>query len=848
MYWDPEESAPASEADISLDAAPGLDGITTEFTTSSLFWGSTPRLDSPDVDDTVTCVTWDRHVLPLALAIAADSGSLDTAAVARGTITAIRRACTGRAAPKGASLQYREALQSLADTGETDLAALLDTHAARLLQVTFKGSARRGVTAEETADHRRRAGTYITPIWLARSAVDVALSIWLRNQGFHRDVIGEVNAVTPHGLSRPDKRRLVRLVRELELADICCGTAVFLRTAAQRLFEIRCTLEVPKSVEARAALFRDIVTRQIYGVERDPVMIDAAKAAFEELMVEGRRLGVAPTIVRGDALTGAVREGDAASEAFADSVVWYQKFPEVFARRGFSLVVSNCPWERPKVMGREALRAMAPAVAASAHADLRRRLLESQDSKAKELLDLKRRAADLYKDRLRNSGLFKDSVNGDFNLYGLFVERADALLRKHGAACLVVPTGIATDKEISPLFRRFMDSRRLACMLDFENRKKIFPEVDGRFRFCLFGTSADAVTHPLQVSFYLHTEQDLHAPGKTVPIRHADIERIKPATKTLPVCRSAAHLKLLSQLHEVGIPLGLPSEKGSWGIRYMRHFDMTTDSDLFKQPSLRLVENHVRLYEGRMVGLFDHRQASAAAATGNAFRSGKGVYTSDAEHAKKSFCVSSRYFVPREEAEARLGEWKEPWLLGYKEISSATNARTMIASVLPRVGVGNKVPLLLPAVNAKLAACLLANLNSIAYDFACRQHIGNITLNWHVVQQTPVLSTRFLESTMVGTERLVNWVADRVWRLTATAQDMRGWSQALGKGGKLHGWDAEERLGLMAELDALFLRLYQVENEHHPLVFSLFPRLIADGYYTSVERALDSLPAITRVS
>lgn len=43
--------------------------------------------------------------------------------------------------------------------------------------------------------------------------------------------------------------------------------------------------------------------------------------------------------------------------------------------------------------------------------------------------------------------------------------------------------------------------------------------------------------------------------------------------------------------------------------------------------------------------------------------------------------------------------------MGWRDITNATNERTVIASVLPRVGVGNNLPLMLFAPGVSYAAC-----------------------------------------------------------------------------------------------------------------------------------------------
>src|SRR5690606_35028944 len=47
---------------------------------------------------------------------------------------------------------------------------------------------------------------------------------------------------------------------------------------------------------------------------------------------------------------------------------------------------------------------------------------------------------------------------------------------------------------------------------------------------------------------------------------------------------------------------------------------------------------------------------------------------------------------------SELDDWMDRrsprWLMGWRDITNATNERTVIASVIPRAGVGNKIPLL----------------------------------------------------------------------------------------------------------------------------------------------------------
>ncbi|MGE0446222.1 MAG: hypothetical protein AB7P99_13415 [Vicinamibacterales bacterium] len=74
--------------------------------------------------------------------------------------------------------------------------------------------------------------------------------------------------------------------------------------------------------------------------------------------------------------------------------------------------------------------------------------------------------------------------------------------------------------------------------------------------------------------------------------------------------------------------------------------------------------------------------------------------------------------------------------VGFMDVSSATNSRSMIASAIPRMPAGNKVPLLVPSGSDTDPLSLLAILNSLSYDYSLRARFGGLSLNYFIVAET----------------------------------------------------------------------------------------------------------------
>lgn len=238
-------------------------------------------------------------------------------------------------------------------------------------------------------------------------------------------------------------------------------------------------------------------------------------------------------------------------------------------------------------------------------------------------------------------------------------------------------------------------------------------------------------------------------------------------------------------------------EANPWGISFMRMFDMANDSDLFwEQPKLEAgglrLEGNVfsdsthrllPLYEAKFVHHYDHRLSCY---------SKRPEGSQDTELPRLTLGEKNdpgrgpipRYWMSECDVDYRLnGRWDKGWLLGWRDITNATNERTVLASVLPRTAVGHTAPLMFPTRGD--VACLLANLGSFAFDFIVRQKVSGVHLTFGNFRQLPVLEpTKYERPTPWDAEAsLSDWITPRVLELTYTAHDLTAFARDLGDEG-----------------------------------------------------------------
>ena len=167
------------------------------------------------------------------------------------------------------------------------------------------------------------------------------------------------------------------------------------------------------------------------------------------------------------------------------------------------------------------------------------------------------------------------------------------------------------------------------------------------------------------------------------------------------------------------------------------------------------------------------------------------------------------------------------WLMGWRDITNATNERTVIASAVPLVGVGHTMPLFTTTANAQLAACLLGNLCSLVLDYCARVKVGGTHLTYGYLKQFPILPPEHY------TEADLDFIVPRVLELTYTAWDLQPWAEELIGGWKTENgdWklgtpdairrsplvpfpcDPDRRAYLRGQLDQYYAKLYGLTEE-----------------------------------
>ena len=598
-------------------------------------------------------------------------------------------------------------------------------------------------------------------------------------------------------------------------------------------------------VRGKEAQFRRLVVSGEY--RHRQLVADTWCAAF--VQVKGVGTGRDPALcITTDTLRGLEADPDALAPAQRREVErfareyqffhWHLAFPEVFeggGGGGFDCVLGNPPWERVKLQEKEWFAVRSPEIADAPNAAARKCMIRALADDDPELyrafFDALRRSEG-WSHLMRNSGRYPLCARGDINSYAVFAEGMRNVVNERGRVGCVLPTGIATDDTTKFFFQDVVGTKSLVNLFDFENRRGLFPDVDSRMKFCLFtsGSGAQAAADHAEYVFFAHAVEELHDPERRFTLSPEDISLLNPNTRTCPTFRSRSDAELAKAIYR-RVPVlvrearGGEPEDNPWGIRFNRMFDMSNDSHLFhtreqlEADGWQLVGNVFRkdgmeylpLYEAKMTQIYNHRAADVVVSDRAHQRKAQPKTLGLGELVDPCRFAMPLYWVDEQECVRAIGDaWDRRWLLGFANVTSPTNARTMNPVMFPWAGAGNSMPVVLATREASDFQFLYANMCSFAFDYTVRQKLGGVNLNFFLLKQCPVISVERLDQMCPwdSSQSVRDWITVRVIELSYTAWDLEPLAADSGWDKPPFHWDERRRILLRCELDAGIFHLY----------------------------------------
>lgn len=490
--------------------------------------------------------------------------------------------------------------------------------------------------------------------------------------------------------------------RTINIVDFSCGGSAFLIAA----YKVCCE----KNIHAN-----------IYGYDVDPIAVILSR--YTTLSVEHCPF-ITFQILLGNPLFETMSQNEEKFQ-FAITGRYYNANMGIEISAEYDVVLGNPPWEKVRFEEKKFLHHFLPYSTVASKND-REKLLKIATP---ENVAYYNSICDDYNDIkkiIKKSSKLQMSSSGELNTYALFTELSQKSIRSNGIVGLIVKSSLVKMPVYSDYFRFLTANGVIYELYMFVNRKKIF-SIDSREEFSviyLSSMSNDSLGIVLDLNDYKGFEKN-----PKIKLVYEDLRIINPETSMIPNIKNNDELQFLLELAKNNNTFNEVYVNCKFG----RLVHLTNHASFI---SRKVKEGYLPIYEGKFIEQYTSK-----------FATFKGVSEEEKYKNKASALLidkpqgneypEPRYYIKKDEWENISKNFDKSMIVVWRSLTSATNRRTMLASILPLTPTCQSIQLLQLSDERQMLH-ILALFNSIVFDYIVRLKMAGLDLTQTIIKQMPV--------------------------------------------------------------------------------------------------------------
>lgn len=668
------------------------------------------------------------------------------------------------------------------------------------------GNENNGTEISTAKNYRNKLGSYYTPADLANSVTKKTI-----------DTFFELNfGIEKLSSAKILNDSLLNEIASISFADFSCGGGNFL-IAILNYFETFAN-NLALSDERKMQLLKS-VAKNISAFDVDCLALEVA--ALNLLLRIGQPnlyKEFSENFVHGNFLlqTDFTIDESKKVDVFASGFIFHEKLSVSKSKiRKYDVILGNPPWEKIRFEEKKFYALYSPSISNNHFKTSRTNEISGTNQSNIYLaefskhfkLEIEKAKSDLKKD-----SVFGLSNNGELNTYALFSDAAVKLKTKRGVVGLVLKSAIVTSQVNQKLFRYLTKGKLVVAIYDFINRKKIF-NIDSRERFC-FLLLGNSEREKFQIAMNLSEVPQIEAANSEIELSHEGLKLLNPFTGMLPNFSIKSEVDFLLR-----VSYEFPFFKNVYDkVRFGRIVHFTSHAEFISQKQ---ATDNTPVYEGKFFNQFDGK-FSGFNWVSDELRYGSkssSILLDEAKKREANYFPESRFYINTEKWLQLSKNHSEKFMLAWRSLTSATNTRTCIATVLPFVPASQSVQFLTTNPNDLLYLCGL--FNSVVFDFILKKKLSGIDLTQSVINQMPVPNIEEAKSTISfngGEATIKQHISLLVFSLLKNDVRLNSLFENL----ELQTSNDEGRFELVRKIDLLFMLLYKLNDSEIKLVLSEF--------------------------
>lgn len=663
------------------------------------------------------------------------------------------------------------------------------------------GNESNGMEISTAKNYRNKLGSYYTPANFAKYVTGKTI-----------DTFFELN------FGNVDKK-LLKEITSISFADFSCGGGNFIIAVIdyfENLF-VKWNLEEEKKMELLKAIALNISAFDVDCLALEVAKLNLLLRIKQPILYNS----LSEIFIHANFLLQSDFAIDESKkvEVFSSGFIYHEQLGLSKAKlKNYDVVLGNPPWEKIRFEEKKFYALYSNTVAENHFKSSRTNEIDEIELSNVQLAEYSKEfklEIEKAKSDLKQNSFFSLSNNGELNTYALFTDAAVKLKTKRGVVGLVLKSAIVTSQVNQNLFKYLTKENSVVAIYDFINRKKIF-NIDSRERFCflLLGNSQSEKFH---VSMNLSEVSEIEKAKSEIELSYDSLKLLNPFTGMLPNFSNKKEADFLLR-----VSYDFPFFKNVYeNVRFGRIVHLTNHAEFITKKKS---ESNVPIYEGKFFNQFDGK-FSGFNGVGDELRYGNkssSVNIDDSKKAIADYFPESRFFISREKWVQLSKTHSEKFMLAWRSLTSATNTRTCIATVLPFIPASQSVQFLTTNQNDLLY--LSGLFNSVVFDFILKKKLSGIDLTQSVINQMPVPNIEQTTSKINfngGEATIKHHISLLVFSLLRDDVRLNSLFENLELQNKIR---SESKFETVRKIDLLFMALYKLTDAEVELVLAEFSK------------------------
>ncbi|MGJ3234168.1 Eco57I restriction-modification methylase domain-containing protein [Marivirga sp.] len=706
-------------------------------------------------------------------------------------------------------------LSSIIDNADERLTKLIDENLCNLIGVESidvstlyetllgieTGNENKGTEISTAKNYRNKLGSYYTPANFAKSVTEKTIDTFFESN------FGNVD------------KEFLNEITSISFADFSCGGGNFIIAVIdyfQNLFE-RWKIEEESKLELLKAIALNISAFDV-----DYLALEVAKLNLL-LKIKNPSLykSLNEKFIHANFLLQSdfTRDESKKVEVFSSGFIYHEQLSLSKNKlKNYDVILGNPPWEKIRFEEKKFYALYSNTVAKNHFKSSRTNEIAETELNNIQLAEYSKKfklEIEKAKSDLKKNPFFTLSNNGELNTYALFTNAAVKLKTKRGVVGLVLKSAIVSSQVNQNLFKYLTKENYVVAIYDFINRKKIF-NIDSRERFCflLLGNSNSKRFH---VSMNLREVSEIEKAKPEIELSYERLKVLNPFTGMLPNFSNKREADFLLR-----VSYDFPFFKNVYeNVRFGRIVHLTSHAEFITKKKAK---DNVPIYEGKFFNQFDGK-FSGFNGVEDELRYGNKSSSVNIDESKKmitDYFPESRFFINAEKWQQLSKNHNEKFMLVWRSLTSATNTRTCIATVLPFIPASQSVQFLTTNQNDLLY--LSGLFNSVVFDFILKKKLSGIDLTQSVINQMPVPNIEQAESKIEfkGVEATIkHHISLLVFSLLKNDVRLNTLFENLELQIEIR---TESKFETVRKIDLLFMALYKLTDSEVELVLTEFSK------------------------